>query len=112
MATISSKCLFRGAVPTALTTEYTVPGSTTTFLKSFDICNTTSAPITIRLYIVPNGQAAGVSYALLYDFQIPANTNGIFGWEGENVMGTTGDTVQMIAAGAGLAIHMSGVEVS
>lgn len=109
MATNTLKMFFRGAVPTSATTEYTVGGATTAILKSFDICNTTQAPITIRLHLVPSGGSADTSNALLYDYTIPAAANGIFGWEGEEIL-LTGDFIRMVASAAGLSIHMSGIE--
>lgn len=107
----SLKLFFRGAVPTSATTEYTVPGATTAILKSFDICNTTAAPITIKLHLVPSGGSADTSNALLYNYIIPEQGSGIFGWEGEEIL-ATGDFIRMVASGTGLAIHMSGIEQS
>lgn len=109
MATNTLKAFFRGAVPTGLTTEYTVPASTTAVLKSFDICNTTATSITVRIHLVPSGGSADTSNALLYDYTIYAKDSGIFGWEGEEIL-LTGATIQISASAAGLAIHMNGIE--
>lgn len=111
MTTISAKRLFQKAITTGVTTEYTVPGATTTFLKSFDICNTTGSGIKVRVFLVPSGGSASTSTALIYDSVVPANAEGFpFGWEGEQVM-AAGDTLQVQAAATGLTITASGVEV-
>lgn len=91
-----------------LATLYTVPVATTTIMRSFDVCNTTTNALTFRLYLVPNGDSAGVDNALRYDRSVPGK--GDYGWEGEQVL-SAGDTVQA-SGSAGLTITMSGVQLA
>ena len=93
----------------ALATAYTVPGATTTILKSFDICNTTASTLTVRVHLVPSGGSASAANALLYDYPIPGK--GLFGWEGEQVL-ATGATIQVSGSGAGCTITASGVQLA
>ena len=106
---ITPKQLGQAAITTGVTTLYTVPGSTTTILKSFDICNTGKAAIKGRLFLVPNAGSAATDTAMLYDYSIPGN--GLFGWEGEHVL-ATGATIQIQASATGLTITADGVEVT
>jgi hypothetical protein len=109
MSTITPLQLCQAAITTSPATAYTVPGSTTTFLKSFDICNTVPTPVRVRIYLVPSGHSADTGHALLYDFLIAEN--GLFAWEGEQVLAAA-STIQVSASIAGLTITASGVEVS
>lgn len=110
MATPTAKQLGQAAIGTSVSTLYTVPGSTTTILKSFDICNTTPNTIHVRVHIVPNAGSQNTNNALLYDYSVFAKDSGIFGWEGEQVM-AAGSTVQIQADATGLTITASGVEL-
>lgn len=110
MATATATQLGQGAIGTGgYGTLYTVPAATKTILKSFDICNTTSGRLLARVCLVPNGGSPGTANALLYDFPVPGN--GIFGWEGEQVLGT-GATIQTQGSAAGLTITASGVQLA
>jgi len=107
----TAKQLAQAAIGTgSYTALYTVPGSTKTILKSFDICNTTSGLIKVRVCLVPSGGSPGTANALLYDYGVPGN--GIFGWEGEQVSYDAGSTIQTEANFAGLTITASGVEMT
>ncbi len=64
------KQLGQAAITAGVTTLYTVPGATTTVLKSFDICNTSSTNKLVRVFLVPSAGAAGTDNAILYDFII------------------------------------------
>jgi len=52
--TIVPNQLGQAAIGTPVSTLYTVPASTRTFLKDMDICNTTPAPILVSIFIVPS----------------------------------------------------------
>lgn len=101
--------LFQAAIGTgSYTTQYTV-SSGKGVLKSFDICNTSPTLIKVRLCLVPSGDSAGTANALLYDFPIPGN--GVFGWEGEQVIATSG-FIATQATLAGLTITASGLTIT
>jgi len=110
----TAKQLGQAAITTGATTLYTVPGATVAILKSFDICNTTTLAIDVRVHLVPNGGSQNTNNALLYDFRIVGKAGsggGIFGWEGEQVL-AAGATIQIQATAAGLTITASGVEIA
>lgn len=44
-----------------------------TVVKAIRICNTTSSDATFRIFVVPNAGSAGVSNAVYYDINLPAN---------------------------------------
>lgn len=112
MATPTAKQLGQAAITTGVTTLYTVPGLTTTILKSFDICNTTGSGIKVRVFLVASGGSAGTSNALIYDSVVPSQTEGFpYGWEGEQVLGAAA-TIQIQASATGLTITASGVEIA
>ena len=56
-----------------------------------------------------SGGSAGTATALVYDFPVPAN--GLFGWEGEQILNAAG-TIQIQASLAGLTITASGVQLA
>lgn len=101
--------LGRATMDVAGNTVYTVGAVTTTILKSFDIANTTTQLIRVRVHLVPGGGASNVNNAIMYDFPIVGN--GMFGWEGEQVLATT-DSLRVKADYAGCTITASGVEIT
>lgn len=101
--------LGQAGIGTGVTTLYTVPGSTKTIVKSIDLCNTTTSPIKVRIFLVPSGESALTTNALVYDKTIPAND--MLGWEGEQVLGAAA-TIQIQASLAGVTIIASGVEMT
>ncbi len=99
--------LGQAAITVGVTTLYTVPASTRTFLKEFSIANTTAAAINVRVFLVPSAGAAGTANAFLYDVAVP--NNNALQYDGIQVM-NAGDTIQIQAASAGLTITASGAE--
>ncbi len=95
------------AITTSYTTVYTTPPSSRTFVKEFDIINTTSATIRIYVSIVPTGDTAGTANALFYYNALPAHTT--MQWTGSQVM-NAGDTIQVKASAVGCTITASGGE--
>lgn len=90
-------------------TQYTVPAATTSILKSFDIANTTSQLIRVRVWLVDSGDSADTTNAIAYDHPIPGNRE--YQWEGEQVL-ATGDTIQTEADASGLCFRGSGVQLA
>jgi hypothetical protein len=95
----------QAALTTSYVTLYTVPTDYRTYLKQFDICNTTSGAITVYISIVPSGGTAGTSNALFYNTSIPAYT--VVQWTGSQVM-LTDSTLQAKASASGLTLTVSG----
>ena len=90
-------------------TVFTVAGATTAILKSFDIANTTTQLIRVRVHLVPAAGSSNVNNAIMYDF--PLVGNGVFGWEGEQVL-VTGSSVRVAGSVAGCTITCSGVNIT
>lgn len=101
--------LGQAAITTGYTTVYTVPAATRTYIKDFDISNTTAATVYIYVSIVPTLGTAGTANALFYSNALPANTT--IQWTGSQVM-MTGDTLQVKASGTGCTITASGGEAT
>jgi len=98
----------QAAITTGVTTLYTVPTLTRTFVKDIDICNTSSsASATVTVYLVPSGGTAGTGNTLAPGVTIPPN--GMFQWSGNQIM-NAGDTIQIIASATGCTINAGGGE--
>jgi hypothetical protein len=99
--------LGQGAITTAYTSFYKVPANTRTYVKEFDICNTTSGAITVYVSFVPAAGTAGTSNAILYNASIPAYST--LQWCGAQIINASG-TVQAKASAAGCTITITGGE--
>lgn len=99
--------LGQAAITTGYTTLYTVPAATRTYLKDFDIINTTAAVIHIYVSLVPSAGTAGTDNALLYYNAIPAFTT--MQWTGSIVLNPA-ETIQVKASATGCTIIASGGE--
>lgn len=96
--------------PTALTTsavtQYTVPGATTTILRSIHVCNETATDQTFTVSIGTDGAGKRLWKAVT----CPANDS--FDWSGFIVLAAA-EVIQALAdAGAALTLTISGVEVA
>ncbi len=80
--------LGQAAIDTSASTIYTTPASTTTIVKSIDICNTTATATTIRVHLVPSGGSIGTGNAFLYDYSMAGNTF-LCSWYGRNAPSTS-----------------------
>ena len=99
--------LGQGALTTAYASYYTVPSNTRTYIKQFDICNTTSGALNVYVSFMPVGGTAGTSNAILYNAIIPAYST--LQWCGAQVI-NAGGTVQAKASAAGCTITITGGE--
>jgi hypothetical protein len=104
---ITPKQLGQQAITTSYATAYTCPAATKTYLKEFDIINTTSAIIYIYVSLVPSGGTAGTSNALFYYNALPAYTT--MQWTGSQIL-EVGQTIQVKASAVGCTITISGGE--
>lgn len=95
----------QAALGAATGSVYAVPAEKTATLKHAQLCNTTAAPVAVRVHSVPVGGSAGAGNALVYDAEVPAN--GFLSWDLFHVM-SAGE--QLHASGDGVTLHVSGVE--
>lgn len=112
MATINKR-LTEGTVLTAsAVTQYTAPALTKCIIKKVTICNTTAAPQTCTIYLVPNAGTAGAANTVLSAKTIPANS--VYeAFECENHVLEAGDFIQALASAiSSLTFAASGIEVS
>lgn len=101
--------LGQAAMTTSYTTLYTTPLVTRTYVKDFDIINTTAATVHIYVHIVPAGELVTTANALLYYNALPAYTT--MQWTGSQIM-DPGDTLQIKASATGCTITASGGEAT
>lgn len=101
--------LGQAAMTTVYTTLYTTPAVTRTYIKDFDIINTTGATIRIFVHIVPVGSLVGTPNALLYNNVLPPFTT--MQWTGSQLM-NPGDNIQIRATATGCTITASGGEAT
>jgi len=97
--------LGQAAATTGVTTLYTVPSSSRTFLESIDIVNTNSTTTTFDIYLVPSGGTAGTGNALFYQQTLLAKQN--IQWTGLQVLNTA-YKIQIKASATGITIIASG----
>lgn len=106
---VTPKRLGQAAMTTSYVSVYTTPAATKTYLKEFDIINTTAAIVYIYVSLVPSGGTAGTSNALFYYNALPAYTT--MQWSGSQVL-DEGDTIQVKASAVGCTITISGGEAT
>ena len=110
--TFTSKSLANAELPTGNGTIYTVPALTTTRVTEILICNCAGAARTVTLHFVESGDSAdtgagsGVN-AFMETFEVAAGVPFILAM---NTFLDAGDTIQGLASGADVFIHVSGIE--
>lgn len=107
--TVTPAPLGQAAIGVGVSTLYTVPGATRTFLKDMDICNTTAAAILVSVFLVPLAGVAGTGNALMYTQTVPALST--VQWSGNQIL-SIGGTIQVQASALGLTITASGGEAT
>ena len=105
--------LGQGAIGATVSTFYTVPANTRTFVKNIDICNTTTGNINVTVYLVPSGDSAADANSLLSSIRVigTAAQGGLVQWEGSQIL-NEGDTIQAVGGVVGLTINISGGEAT
>jgi len=96
-----------GAIAAGLTTLYTVPANTRTFVKDLDISNNNTTTTAASVYLVPNGGSADLTNILIPGISVPGKS--ILQWTGSQIM-NAGDTIQTSASATGMTIIASGGE--
>jgi hypothetical protein len=99
--------LGQAAITTGVTTVYTTPVNTRTYVKDINICNTTATSLTVSVYLVPSGGTAGTGNALFYEWLLYPRD--LYRWQGVQVM-NVGDRIQVSASASGATITVSGGE--
>jgi hypothetical protein len=99
--------LGQAAITTGVTTVYTAPVSTRTYVKDINICNTTGISCTVSVFLVPSGGSAGTGNALLYNLTLFGSD--LYRWQGVQVI-NAGDRIQVSASATGSTITVSGGE--
>lgn len=99
--------LGQAALTTSYATLYTVPANYRTYIKQFDICNTTSGVITVYVSLVPSGGTAGTGNSIFYNTSVPAYST--LQWCGAQVIDAAG-TFQAKASATGATVTITGGE--
>lgn len=99
--------LGQAGLTTSYATIYTVPATYRTYVKQFDICNTTAGTINVYVSFVPSGGSAGTSNAILYNTILPAYST--LQWCGAQVI-NAGGTIQAKASATGCTMTITGGE--
>ena len=86
-------------------TLYAVPSGRQTAIVDIEICNTSGAPATFTVCLVPSGESAGAANAVFYNAPIPGNTT--VQWTGQQVL-FTGGSVQAQASASTVTIKVGG----
>lgn len=93
----------------AYETIYTTPLLTRTYVKTIDICNSTAGTQRFYIHLVPKGNSANAGNCLFYN--APINPYTTVQWTGSEIL-TQGDTVQVKASAAGVAVSVTGGEAT
>lgn len=99
--------LAQGVIPTAETSMFAAAFRTT--VNEIILCNTTNAPITVSVSIVPNGQVAGDDNRIIDTMEIPVGQPVIA--DMAQVLNAAGDFISAIASGAGVTMTISGIVI-
>jgi hypothetical protein len=97
--------LGQAAITASVTTLYTVPASSRTYLENLDIVNTNSTTTTFDVYLVPLAGTASTANALFYQQTLLAKQN--MQWTGLQVL-NAGYKIQVKASATGITIIASG----
>src|SRR6266404_2426 len=96
-----------GSISVGLTTLYTTPANTRTFVNDLDISNNNTTTAAASVYLVPNGGVAALTNILIPGISVPGKS--ILQWTGSQIM-NAGDTIQTSASATGMTIIASGGE--
>lgn len=99
--------LGQAALTTSYVALYTVPSGYRTYIKQFDICNTTAGALRVYVSFVPVGGTAGTSNAILFNAVIPAYST--LQWCGAQILSAS-NTVQAKASATGCTMTLTGGE--
>lgn len=106
---ITGKRLGQGAIAVTYGTFYTTPANVLTYVREFDLCNTTAGSITVYVSLVVSGEAVGTGNSIFYNTVIPAYST--LQWCGIQIL-SAGDTIQAKASAVGCTMTISGGEAT
>lgn len=106
---ITGKRLGQSGLTTSYATLYTTPPNVRTYVREFDICNTTSSSITVYVSLVVKGESVGTGNAIFYNAAVPAYST--LQWCGVQIL-DAGDTIQAKASATGCTVTISGGEAT
>lgn len=95
------KVFFRGAASTGSTTLYTVPASTTAYVSSILVANTSASNQTYTILL--NDVSAGTTVS------VPANDTALL--EIKQIL-AAGQTIKGLASATSVNFHISGLEIT
>jgi hypothetical protein len=104
---VTPTSLGQAALTATIATIYTAPKLTRAFFKQMSVANTTAAPITVNIHLVPYGSAASTANAIYYGYIIAANTT--LNWTGTHILNAE-DSIQAKASTTGITLTASGGE--
>lgn len=93
--------------PIATTTVYTVPASTRTKIDRFTATNTTAAPITFTVYLIPPGDTAAADNMIVNAKSIAANADEPITSPAGHTL-AAGGKIAVVASATGLTIRATG----
>ena len=99
--------LGQAAVTTSYATLFTAQVSSRVYVKQLDFCNTTGSTINVFLHFVPSAGTADTSNAIFYQTPVPGYST--LQWAGVQLL-NAGETVQVKASSAGVAVTAAGGE--
>lgn len=97
--------LSRVPMTTGTTILYTVNPGLQFTLNDIEICNTSAAPATFTICLVPSGGSASAGNALFFSAPIPGNTT--VQWTGNQVL-NAGGTIQVSASATTVTVMFNG----
>jgi hypothetical protein len=95
----------QSAIPATVTTVYTVPVKSRTWISTIDIVNTNSTATTFDVYFVPQSGTAGTGNAVFYQQTLQPKQN--LQWTGIQVIDSL-STIQVNGSATGVTIRISG----
>lgn len=100
---------YQGAATTGLTTLYTTPSNSTSYLTEVNISNTSATAATFSIYIVPLNDTAASSNALFY--LAPIQGRSTVQWQG-SVFLPSGATIQAQGSTTSINFYATGGSVA
>ena len=99
------------AITTSVTTAYTVPSTTgiKSIIKNFEITNTSTNDVLLRVFLVPSAGSSGTGNAMIYDEKIVKD--GHLSFNGAEVL-EEGDTIEVQADLVGLTLTGGIIEIT
>jgi hypothetical protein len=105
---IKGTTISRTAMSTSTSTLYTVNAGYQFALRDIEICNTSTAPATFTIYLVPSGGTASAANAIFYN--APINGSTTVQWSGEQIL-DAGSTIQASASATTVTIMVAGGQI-